>query len=1055
MDPASSASLLKRTLDPNLRNEAEAELSKIHKIIGFTPVILRVIVSREYELPVRQAGAVYLKNIVSSSWQESGEEENEFSIHEQDRALIRENLVRAIVSVEEVLQKQLTTCLSSILKVDFPGKWPQIVDQIAVHLQEGEGSMMGSLLALYQLVKNYEYKKKEQRTPCLDAMNLLLPLLTNLFTNSPRYLQDPDPIPSNISKLMLKIYFALTQYVLPLQIITKETFTKWMEITRTILDAPIPPSTLEVEEEERPSLIWWKRKKWALHILTRLFERFGSPGKVGKDYVEFSQWYIKTFSHGILSSLFTLLDLYRSGVYVSPRVMQLTLNYLNTAVAHSLTWRIMKPYMLQVIETVIFPIMSYSRRDAELWEADPFEYIRIKFDIFEDFVSPVTAAQTLLYSVCRKRKDMLPKTMTTLLGVLQSSESTPSQKDGALHMIGTMGDILLKKKNYKDQMESFLVNVVFPEFAASEGHLRARACWMLHYLSDVKYNNSDILAEAIRLTIVSLLEDKEVPVKVEAAIALKNILSNHEAKSRPYVEPKIREISLELLKVIRETESDDLASVMQKLVCTYTDQLTPVAVDICRHLVETFAKVLESGENRDERAMIAMGLLNTMQTILSVMEDKNIHDSLEPIVLEAVHHIFKNSIMEFYEEAFSLTCDLTSLKVSPNMWKMLEVIYEVFNRDGYDYFTDIMPTLHNYVTVDTDTFLSNPDFITAIFNMCKKMLETLPGEDPQCHAAKMLEVLILQCNNKGGGIINKYLPAIIQITFTRLATNIRTSELRTMCLQVAIAAMYSNTNLFFETLQGMTLASGSNRSFIEQFIEQWIHDTDCFIGLHDRKICVIGLCQLLTMPTVPGVEAQSSKLIPSLLLLFDGLNRAYEARANKDSSDDDSDDDDDDGEDDCDLLNSDEDDMDDEGAAYLDQIEAKVKSNSSGFDIQCSLEDALDDSDDEYYCYEDTPLESYTTPLDEEDSVDEYIFFKNVVSSLEKKDPAWHHKLFSELTQSNIDSLNEIFLLGTQRLASKESENIKKAGGYNFNQMTVTGQFNFGDSSQFPFGKQQ
>ncbi|CAB4067352.1 IPO7 [Lepeophtheirus salmonis] len=757
MDPASSASLLKRTLDPNLRNEAEAELSKIHKIIGFTPVILRVIVSREYELPVRQAGAVYLKNIVSSSWQESGEEENEFSIHEQDRALIRENLVRAIVSVEEVLQKQLTTCLSSILKVDFPGKWPQIVDQIAVHLQEGEGSMMGSLLALYQLVKNYEYKKKEQRTPCLDAMNLLLPLLTNLFTNSPRYLQDPDPIPSNISKLMLKIYFALTQYVLPLQ----NHYQR--DLHQMDGDYPYHPGCSH----------------------STFYSRGGGRGE--------------TLSH--LSSLNEV---------------------------------------------------GYSRRDAELWEADPFEYIRIKFDIFEDFVSPVTAAQTLLYSVCRKH--------------------------GALHMIGTMGDILLKKKNYKDQMESFLVNVYFQNLQP----LR------VIYVQEPFHS----------------LKTKKWPVKVEAAIALKNILSNHEAKSRPYVEPKIREISLELLKVIRETESDDLASVMQKLV---------------------------------------------------------------------------------------------------------------FNRDGYDYFTDIMPTLHNYVTVDTDTFLSNPDFITAIFNMCKKMLETLPGEDPQCHAAKMLEVLILQCNNKGGGIINKYLPAIIQITFTRLATNIRTSELRTMCLQVAIAAMYSNTNLFFETLQGMTLAS------------------DCFIGLHDRKICVIGLCQLLTMPTVPGVEAQSSKLIPSLLLLFDGLNRAYEARANKDSSDDDSDDDDDDGEDDCDLLNSDEDDMDDEGAAYLDQIEAKVKSNSSGFDIQCSLEDALDDSDDEYYCYEDTPLESYTTPLDEEDSVDEYIFFKN----------------------SNIDSLNEIFLLGTQRLASKESENIKKAGGYNFNQMTVTGQFNFGDSSQFPFGKQQ
>lgn len=56
-------------------------------------------------------------------------------------------------------------------------------------------------------------------------------------------------------------------------------------------------------------------------------------------------------------------------------------------------------------------------------------------DIFEDFVSPVTAAQTLLHSACKKRKDMLPKTMQFCVEVLTSANTTPRQKDGALHMV--------------------------------------------------------------------------------------------------------------------------------------------------------------------------------------------------------------------------------------------------------------------------------------------------------------------------------------------------------------------------------------------------------------------------------------------------------------------------------------------------------------------------------------------------------------------------------------------------------------------------------------------
>ena len=78
----------------------------------------------------------------------------------------------------------------------------------------------------------------------------------------------------SIQKQILKIYFALTQYVLPLDLITKEVFSNWMEVLRVITESDVPDYTLQVDEEERPQLIWWKRKKWALHTLTRLFERY-------------------------------------------------------------------------------------------------------------------------------------------------------------------------------------------------------------------------------------------------------------------------------------------------------------------------------------------------------------------------------------------------------------------------------------------------------------------------------------------------------------------------------------------------------------------------------------------------------------------------------------------------------------------------------------------------------------------------------------------------------------------------------------------------------------
>lgn len=198
------------------------------------------------------------------------------------------------------------------------------------------------------------------------------------------------------------------------------------------------------------------------------------------------------------------------------------------------------------------------------------------------------------------------------------------------------------------------------------------------------------MVEAIRLTTNALLTDQDLPVKVEAAIALQMMLSA-QTKAQKYIEPLIKQITLELLNIIRETENDDLTSVMQKIVCTYTEQLMPIAVEICQHLVRslshviernklirmrrqtimlcvsfqaaTFSQVLETDEGSDEKAITAMGLLNTIETLLTVMEDQpQIMAQLEPIVLQVVAHIFGQSVMGMHSFIFKLLLTYNCVK---------------------------------------------------------------------------------------------------------------------------------------------------------------------------------------------------------------------------------------------------------------------------------------------------------------------------------------------------------------------------------------------------------
>lgn len=1034
--------LLRATIDPNQRQQAEVQLDQIHKIIGFAPSLLQVIMMSDCDMPVRQAGAIYLKNLISTNWQDKEAETGQpipFALHEQDRGLIRDSIVDAVVHAPDLIRTQLCTCVNHMVKHDFPGRWTQIVDKISVYLSNPDpNGWHGAFLCLYQLVKNFEYKKAEERGPLHEAMNLLLPQLYQLEV---RLLPDPSEQSVLLQKEGLKVYFALTQYILPLDLISKEAFAQWMEVCRQVVERPVPPAALQPDEDERPDLPWWKCKKWALHILYRMFERYGSPGHVTKEYNEFSEWYLQTFSSGILEVLLRVLDGYRGGHWVPPRVLQQTLNYLNQAVSHAYTWKILKPHMPAIIQDVLFPLMSYSAEDHELWTVDPHEYIRVKFDVFEDFVSPVTAAQTLLHSSCKKRKEMLQKTMVMLTQILTNTATEAAQKDGALHMVGSLADILLKKKLYRDQLDQLFIKYVFPEFNSERGHMRARACWVLHYFAEFSFKQETILMEAINLTVRALLFDKDLPVKVEAAIALQSML-NYQDRAQKYIEPQVKQIALELLTIIRETENEDVTGVMQKLVCVYTQQLAPIAVEICQHLATTFNQVLDTDEGSDEKAITAMGLLNTIETLLTVMDEQpEVMRLLEPTVLQVIANVLQNEVQEFYEEILTLIYDLTSKQISADMWKVFELLYQVFMKNGIDHFTDMMPALHNYITIDTNAFLSDEQRLLAIYNMCKEILTKDSGEDPESHAAKLLEVVLLQCRKK----IDQAAPMLIELAAARLLREVKTSELRTMCLQVLIAALYYDPQLLFTVLSKMP-------DFTNHFIKQWLHDTDCFLGIHDRKLCVLGLCTLISMPNKPPVLLEvAPKVVPALILLFEGLKRAYAAKAAEAAEEEESESSD--GEIEGDILSSDEDEIDDQGQDYLEKLSKRATNALAGQGINANatindINDNSEDEDSDFEPNEETVLESYTTPLDEEDcDVDEYQAFKQIMTAIQGQDPEWYNALTTNLTESQLKTLSEVCVLAEQRAAARESKRIEQQGGYIFTQQAVPTSFKFGDGN--------
>ena len=74
------------------------------------------------------------------------------------------------------------------------------------------------------------------------------------------------------------------------------------------------------------------------------------------------------------ASLGTLPPL--QGEWLSPRVINLSLQYLTHGLTLSATWKSMKPHISALLTRCVLPLMCFNDEDDELWREDPQEYIR-------------------------------------------------------------------------------------------------------------------------------------------------------------------------------------------------------------------------------------------------------------------------------------------------------------------------------------------------------------------------------------------------------------------------------------------------------------------------------------------------------------------------------------------------------------------------------------------------------------------------------------------------------------------------------------------------------
>ena len=864
----------------------------------------------QVQFEVRQAAAIQLKNICRECWAErvnfagyplsDADGKKPSLLDDDDKEVIRPGLVGSLLEEpEKSLRDLLAETLHTIVIHDFPQNWPSLIPTLLATIRQGADDpsqalrVHNALLALRKVCKRYEYKSREQRGPLngivMQSFPMLLPLAQRLSIVEEHSLEA-----AMMLKQILKIFWSSTQFYLPggdgkdpsPALTNPDSMQPWFDILQRALVKPLPEAASGLEPRNQPTTVeernawpWWKVKKWAVQIMSRLFSRYGIPNYAEADAKEFAKYFSQNVATQFLAPVCETLNLRPSGAYCTDRVVHLCLTYVDLAVELSSTYKLLKPHLDFLLYQVCFPTICLTSEDIEIFENDPHEFVHRQNSPLADFYDPRMSAITLVTDLVKHRgQDVTQNLLGRMTEILQRYNLAPPEsknhieKDGALLTFGSLAKFLLAKEKYAKEVEGLLVTSVFPDFGSPVAFLRYRACWMVQQFSAVRWSDDGTnLRNLLHLTL-GRLSDPALPVQIEASKALRFLIEADGADET--LLPVLPQLLTEYFRIMNEIGNDEVVSALQVLLDKFGDHIEPHAVQLVTQLSNAFNQYCTAGEDEDDddAAMAAAQCLECIATVLKgICDQPALLASLEPLLIPLVLKIMGNDgeYIEYLECALDILTFLTYFpdQVSAELWQAFPLIYVAFDQWAYDYLNMMVPCLQSYIAKAPNVFLSGkaqlPEglipYIDLMISMVAKTVTNDRASESECRYALSLFMSILHnCPGK----IDMYIPIINEISLGKLGqqVNAEIPLTRVSVYQVLGSALYYNPQLELVELE--------KRGVTQQVFAKWTKDAEGMDRWLPRKLTVLGLSAILTIPASalpPSIASAVPQLIDSVV----------------------------------------------------------------------------------------------------------------------------------------------------------------------------------------------
>ncbi len=236
--------------------------------------------------------------------------------------------------------------------------------------------------------------------------------------------------------------------------------------------------------------------------------------------------------------------------------------------------------------------------------------------------------------------------------------------DGAIYGVGSLASILQKNKTYKPQIPSLFQTFILPTFSSPYGHVRAKACWVSSEFASALHNVSPEIFMQLLQRMQALLNDPELPVQVDAAIAMREFFSNiDEDQVQQYgflqVLPSLLSKFLELANSV---DSEGIMDTIECVVDKFGEHIGPYAFDVASALVAQFWKIVNVEDDDGDvftDSLAGHQVLGTIATVLeAVSKSPEILAQMEGLLFPIFDKCMGDNGMDVIEEMLEIVTQL-------------------------------------------------------------------------------------------------------------------------------------------------------------------------------------------------------------------------------------------------------------------------------------------------------------------------------------------------------------------------------------------------------------